>query len=157
MKISVQQQDFDVSVETQQLCAGRLDIGAVASFTGLVRDTSADKNLLALELEHYPGMTESALQAIADQAEERWDIQDLTIIHRVGRLAPADNIVLVIVVSAHRKDAFEACEFLMDYLKTQAPFWKKEITRTGENWVESRHSDQQAALRWKDGSSSRSK
>ena len=152
MKISVQQEDFDVSVETQLLCADRLDIGAVASFTGLVRDTSSDQNLLALELEHYPGMTESALQAIADQAIERWQIQDLTIIHRVGRLAPMDNIVLVIVVSAHRGDAFAACEFLMDYLKTQAPFWKKEITRKGDSWVESRHSDQQAAQRWKDGS-----
>ena len=149
MKIAVQQQDFDVSAETRELCSERRDIGAVASFSGLVRDVSDSENLLALELEHYPGMTEKALQSIAEDAQHRWDILDLTIIHRVGRLAPGDNIVLVVVASAHRRDAFEACEFLMDYLKTQAPFWKKEICKDGESWVASRHSDQQAAQRWK--------
>ena len=149
MKIAVQQQDFDVSAETRELCSERRDIGAVASFSGLVRDVSDSENLLALELEHYPGMTEKALQSIAEDARHRWDILDLTIIHRVGRLVPGDNIVLVVVASAHRRDAFEACEFLMDYLKTQAPFWKKEISKKGESWVDSRHSDHQAAQRWK--------
>jgi len=114
-----------------------------------VRDKSADQNLLALELEHYPGMTEKALTAIGEQALARWDIDDVAMIHRVGRLEPGANIVLVVVISAHRKDAFEACEFLMDYLKTQAPFWKKEITKNGERWVEFKHSDQQASDRWK--------
>jgi len=113
-----------------------------------VRDKSVDQNLLALQLEHYPGMTEKALGAIGEQALARWDIEDLAMIHRVGRLAPGDNIVLVVVISAHRKDAFEASEFLMDYLKTQAPFWKKEITRNGEQWVAFKQSDQQASDRW---------
>lgn len=149
MKIAVQQEDFDVAAETRLLCEGRNDVGAVASFTGLVRDMSSDASLEALQLEHYAGMTERALGTIADSAMQRWDILDLTVIHRVGRLQPGDNIVLVVVISAHRRDAFEACEFLMDYLKTQAPFWKKEITRDGESWVASRSSDQQAAERWK--------
>ena len=148
MKIAVQQEDFDVSHETRRLCEGRRDIGAMVSFSGLVRDMSSDASLVALELEHYPGMTEKALQAIAEEALARWDITDLTIIHRVGRLQPADNIVLVITASAHRREAFEACEFLMDYLKTRAPFWKKEITREGASWVASRSSDDQAAGRW---------
>ena len=148
MLISVQQQDFDVSDVSASLRSGRKDIGAIVAFSGLVRDLSSDNDLVAMELEHYPGMTEKALQQIADQAIQRWDIQDIAIIHRVGRLQPADNIVLVVVLSAHRKDAFEACAFLMDYLKTQAPFWKKEITRSGEHWVEARDSDQQAAKRW---------
>lgn len=149
MKISVQHEDFDLAEEARLLCNGRRDVGAVASFSGLVRDNSEQQDLLALELEHYPGMTEKALQDIAGQAKQRWNILDITVIHRIGRLEPADNIVLVVVISAHRKEAFAACEFLMDYLKTRAPFWKKEITRDGEQWVASRDSDQAAADRWK--------
>jgi molybdopterin synthase catalytic subunit len=148
MLISVQQEDFDVAEVSAKLCENRHDIGAITTFSGMVRDKSPDKNLLALELEHYPGMTEKALQAIADEAMQRWDIDDLAMIHRVGQLKPAENIVLVVVISAHRKDAFEASEFLMDYLKTKAPFWKKEITRNGEQWVEAKQSDQQASERW---------
>ena len=148
MHISVQAEDFNVSDITDMLCASRHDIGAVVSFSGRVRDTSTSQNLLALQLEHYPGMTEKALQSIARQAMEQWDIDDLAIIHRIGRLEPAENIVLVVVISAHRKQAFDACEFLMDYLKTQAPFWKKEITVEGESWVEAKQSDQQASERW---------
>ena len=150
MIISVQQEDFDVSAITRQLCAQRRDVGAVASFTGLVRDQSSTEDLVALELEHYPGMTQKALETIAQQAMQRWDIPDLAIIHRVGKLLPQDNIVLVVTISAHRKDAFDACAFLMDYLKTQAPFWKKEITRDGESWVASRASDEHAAQSWED-------
>jgi molybdopterin synthase catalytic subunit len=148
MKIAVQHEDFDLSAETRRLCEGRHDIGATVSFSGLVRDMSSDQSLVALELEHYPGMTEKALTEIANEACARWEITDLTIVHRVGRLAPGDNIVLVITASPHRREAFEACEFLMDYLKTRAPFWKKEVTRQGESWVASRDSDSQAAERW---------
>ena len=148
MLISVQTQDFDIADVSDELSTDRRDIGAITTFCGQVRDKSPDQNLLALELEHYPGMTEKALSAIGQQALDRWDIDDLAMIHRVGRLAPGENIVLVVVISAHRKDAFEACEFLMDYLKTQAPFWKKEITRDGEQWVEFKQSDQQASDRW---------
>ncbi len=148
MLISVQQENFDVAAVTRKLSANRQDIGAVVTFSGLVRDQSSEKNLIALELEHYPGMTEKALGEIADQAMQRWDIADLAIIHRIGRLKPAENIVMVAVISAHRKEAFNACEFLMDYLKTQAPFWKKEITSQGEKWIEFKQSDQQAANRW---------
>jgi len=149
MLISVQQKDFDLSAVTRNLCQGRKDLGAIVTFSGIVRDQSSDHNLIALELEHYPGMTEKALESIAESAQQRWNIQDLAIIHRVGRLNPADNIVLVVVISAHRKHAFEACEYLMDYLKTKAPFWKKEITHDGEVWVDSKASDTSAADRWK--------
>ncbi|MBC8508853.1 MAG: molybdopterin synthase catalytic subunit MoaE [Chloroflexi bacterium] len=148
MYISVQTEDFDAAEVSRSLRGERLDIGALVSFTGLVRDHSTNHNLLALELEHYPGMTEKALRSIADSALQQWDIDDLAIIHRVGRLRPAENIVLVVVLSAHRRQAFEACEFLMDYLKTRAPFWKKEITVEGESWVEAKQSDQQASERW---------
>lgn len=148
MIILVQTEDFDINELTSRLCDQRQDIGAVVTFCGLVRDQSSDRNLLALELEHYPGMTEKSLQVIAEQAMHRWDIVDLAIIHRVGKLQPGDNIVAVVVISAHRREAFEAAEFLMDYLKTQAPFWKKEITRQGEQWVEARHSDEKQARRW---------
>ncbi len=150
MYISVQVEDFDVKDIISRLCDERRDIGAIVTFSGLVRDQSVDHNLLALELEHYPGMTEKALQSIAEQAMQRWDIDDLAILHRVGRLEPSDNIVLAVVISAHRKQAFEACEFLMDYLKTRAPFWKKEITKQGETWVEARQSDTDAASGWQD-------
>ena len=149
MLISVQYDDFDVTAVTQKLCGKRKDIGAVVTFSGMVRDQSMDQNLVALELEHYPGMTEKALEDISNSAMQRWDIDDLAIIHRVGQLKPAENIVMVAVISAHRKEAFDACEFLMDYLKTQAPFWKKEITKQGEKWIEFKQSDQQAADNWK--------
>ncbi len=149
MLISVQQEDFDVAAVSKKLTANRNDIGAVVTFSGMVRDQSSDQNLIALELEHYPGMTEKALEEIANSAMKRWDIEDLAIIHRIGKLKPAENIVMVVVISAHRKEAFNACEFLMDYLKTQAPFWKKEITRQGEEWIEFKQSDQQAADNWK--------
>ncbi|MBC8211131.1 MAG: molybdenum cofactor biosynthesis protein MoaE [Gammaproteobacteria bacterium] len=149
MYISVQTEDFDAAAISRQLCKNRTDIGAIVTFSGLVRDRSEAQNLLALELEHYPGMTEKALETIANSAFDQWDIDDLAIIHRVGRLERSANIVLVVVVSAHRKQAFEACEFLMDYLKTRAPFWKKEITRDGESWVDFKASDQQASERWK--------
>ena len=138
---------FAAGAELDAFSATARGAGAVVSFSGVVRGN--DRQLSAMMIEHYPGMTEKALQSIAEDAQHRWDILDLTIIHRVGRLAPGDNIVLVVVASAHRRDAFEACEFLMDYLKTQAPFWKKEICKDGESWVASRHSDQQAAQRWK--------
>ena len=150
MLISVQIEDFDVKDIISRLCEERTDIGAIVTFSGLVRDRSERQDLVALELEHYPGMTEKSLQAIADMAMERWDIDDLAVVHRVGRLEPADNIVLVVVISAHRKQAFDACEFLMDYLKTQAPFWKKEITSQGEAWVEAKQSDSDAASSWQD-------
>lgn len=149
MYISVQKEDFDVAKIIDRLRARRKDIGAIVTFSGLVRDLSPDQNLIALELEHYPGMTEKALKSIAHSAMEKWDIIDLLIIHRVGRLRPADNIVIVAVASAHRKQAFEACEYLMDYLKTLAPFWKKEITQQGELWVEAKESDKQAVELWK--------
>jgi len=148
MLIKVQREDFDVAAVTQELCLNRKDIGAVVTFSGLVRDQSTDQNLIALELEHYPGMTEKALGSISVSAMQRWDIDDLAIIHRVGKLKPAENIVMVAVISAHRKDAFDACEYLMDYLKTKAPFWKKEITKQGEEWVEFKQSDQHASDRW---------
>lgn len=149
MLISVQQDDFDVSEITRKLTVNRQDNGAIVTFSGLVRDQSSEQNLIALELEHYPGMTEKALENIANTALQRWQINDLAIIHRVGKLTPGENIVMVVVVSAHRKDAFDACEFLMDFLKTEAPFWKKEITRQGEQWVEFKQTDQHAAERWK--------
>lgn len=148
MHIAVQTGDFDVDALCRALIGPRKDIGAVVTFTGLVRDRSEARNLLALELEHYPAMTEKALREIGEQALERWDIDDLAIVHRVGRLAVGEDIVAVVVISAHRRDAFEAAEFLMDFLKTRAPFWKKEITTDGETWVEARSSDDEAAERW---------
>ena len=150
MKISVQTTDFDVGAEIAALRNGNPAIGAIASFIGLVRDINDGSGVSALALEHYPGMTEKALNSIAEQAAARWDVLGCTVIHRVGELKPADQIVLVIVASAHRGHAFDACEFIMDYLKTQAPFWKKERTAQGERWVDSRDSDAEAALRWKE-------
>jgi len=141
MKISVQREEFDLSREVKAL-SGNPKIGAVASFIGQVRD-------VAMTLEHYPGMTEKALAAIVEQAKSRWQLIDCTVIHRFGELKPTDPIVLVVVASAHRGDAFAACEFLMDYLKTQAPFWKKEQTPDGARWVEAKAADDQAAERWK--------
>lgn len=148
MIVSVQREDFSVDQVTRELCGERRDIGAVVSFTGLVRDLTQHADLCALQLEHYPGMTERALESIATEACQRWDIEDVAIIHRVGKLLTQQNIVLVVTLSAHRKQAFEAAEFIMDYLKTRAPFWKKEITLDGEHWVEAHDADQDAAKRW---------
>lgn len=148
IQIAVQTESFDSSAIQQQITANRSDIGAIVSFTGLVRDFNEKPDVLSLTLEHYPGMTEKALQSIAEQACQRWSIQGLHIVHRVGCLYPADPIVLVMVASAHRQDAFEACAFVMDYLKTEAPFWKKENTKQGDYWVSARDSDQQAKHRW---------
>jgi molybdopterin synthase catalytic subunit len=147
--VRVQEQDFDLNAELAALTAGRTDIGALASFVGLVRDVNDGARVGGLALEHYPGMTERAIQAIVDEATARWQLQGATVIHRVGRLAPAERIVLVAVAASHRGAAFAACEFIMDYLKTRAPFWKKESTPEGERWVEARHSDDRAAERWK--------
>lgn len=140
MKISVQREDFDVGAEVRNISGGG-KVGAVASFVGLVRD-------VAMTLEHYAGMTEREITKIVEQAGERWKIMDATVIHRFGELEPAEQIVLVVVASAHRGDAFAACEFIMDYLKTRAPFWKKEHRPEGARWVEARSSDDAAAERW---------
>lgn len=145
--ISIQQQDFDVAAVNRQLLGERSNVGAIASFIGLVRDLPGEQ-LQQMTLEHYPGMTEKALQKIIDAASARWEIIDCAVIHRIGSLQPADQIVLVSVLSAHRKAAFEACEFIMDYLKTDAPFWKKEIDQQGEKWVAAKHSDNEAKQRW---------
>ncbi len=148
MTVRVQTSDFDVSRELAALRAGDRRVGAVAVFIGTVRDVNDEATIAALTLEHYPGMTEKALVAIVDEAKARWDILDALVIHRVGELAPADQIVLVAVTSAHRGEAFAACEFIMDYLKTRAPFWKKEATPDGVRWVDARASDDDAAARW---------
>jgi len=147
MLIRVQEEDFDIAEVNRQLCAGRSDVGAIASFIGLVRDLPQN-HLHKMTLEHYPGMTEKSLAKIVETAQQRWEILDAAIIHRVGELKPADQIVLVSVVSAHRKAAFAACEFIMDYLKTDAPFWKKETDEQGESWVEVKESDTEAKDKW---------
>ncbi|MGE4532808.1 molybdopterin synthase catalytic subunit MoaE [Halomonas sp.] len=146
--IRVQQAPFDAGEEQRALLAGRTDIGAVVSFTGLVRDFNERPEVAALTLEHYPGMTEAALADIVEEARERWPLDGVSVIHRVGRLAPGDPIVLVVVASAHRRAAFEACDFIMDYLKTRAPFWKKEHASDGDYWVSERDSDHADARRW---------
>ncbi|MBW8328403.1 MAG: molybdopterin synthase catalytic subunit MoaE [Thiobacillus sp.] len=148
MKILVQADAFDLGTEVDAMRQGRTDIGAIASFVGLARDINEGSGVAAMTLEHYPGMTEKALAALVDAAYARWTLQDVTVIHRIGRLLPGDPIVLVAVASRHRGEAFAACEFIMDYLKTQAPFWKKEETSEGERWVEARASDDAAAARW---------
>ena len=148
MQIRVQTDPFDLGQEVDALRAGRLDVGAVASFVGYARDINDGSGVTAMTLEHYPGMTEKALATLVDEAAARWSLIDATIIHRVGRLLPGDPIVLVAVASRHRGDAFAACEYLMDALKTRAPFWKKEETPDGERWVEARVSDDVAAARW---------
>ena len=148
MKILVQTDPFDLGAEVAAMSRGRTDIGAIASFVGLARDLNEGSGVAAMTLEHYPGMTEKALAALVDEANTRWTLLDVTVIHRVGRLLPGDPIVLVVVASSHRGEAFAACEFIMDYLKTQAPFWKKEETPEGERWVEARASDDAAAARW---------
>jgi molybdopterin synthase catalytic subunit len=149
MKILVHESDFDPGAEIAALHAGQPRVGAVASFVGLVRDLNEGQGVTALTLEHYPAMTEKSLREIVEQAMARWDLLDVTVIHRVGRLMPLDRIVFVGVASMHRGDAFAACEFIMDYLKTRAPFWKKEGTPEGDKWVDARASDETAADRWK--------
>jgi molybdopterin synthase catalytic subunit len=148
MAVRVQAQDFDAGAEMAALRKGDARVGAVASFIGVVRDLNEGDRVSEMTLEHYPGMTERALEKIVEEARSRWDILDALVIHRVGRLQPTDQIVLVVVTSAHRGEAFQACEFLMDYLKTRAPFWKKEQTGQGGRWVEARAADDSAAERW---------
>ena len=147
-KILVQSEDFSLGAEVDALRCGNAGIGAIASFVGLVRDSNDGAGVSTLTLEHYPAMTKKALADIVEQARTRWKVIDATVIHRVGELKPTDQIVLVVVASGHRGDAFLACEFIMDYLKTRAPFWKKESTPQGERWVEARASDDTASSRW---------
>lgn len=148
MKIAVQTHAFDLAEEIGALYRDNPKVGAVASFLGVVRDLNAGQDVRAMTLEHYPGMTEKALAGIVDEARARWALLDVTVIHRVGPLMPCDPIVLVAVAGAHRGECFAACEFIMDYLKTRAPFWKKESTPAGEQWVDARESDAAAAERW---------
>jgi molybdopterin synthase catalytic subunit len=147
-RVCIQTQDFDLGAEVARLRAGDGGVGAVASFIGTVRERSDGQTVRAMELEHYPGMTEAAIEAMIDQALARFDIRAARVVHRVGLLQAGEQIVLVAVSSAHRGDAFQACEFLMDYLKTQAPFWKKETTPEGAHWVDARVTDDQALARW---------
>ena len=146
--VSIQTQDFDVSQELAALRAGDARVGAVCAFLGTVRERNDGSAVASMELEHYPGMTEKSISAMMDQAQKRFDIYAARVIHRVGLLHPEDQIVWVAVTSAHRGESFKACEFLMDYLKTQAPFWKKEVTPEGARWVDARVSDDQALARW---------
>ena len=149
MAVRVQTQDFDIATEIATLTAGRTDIGAVVTFTGLVRGSAGGRDLLSMTLEHYPGMTEAELETIEAEANARWPLQASLIIHRVGELQPGANIVLVITASPHRQAAFQAAEFLMDYLKTRAPFWKKETLADGQStWVDARETDNAAVERW---------
>jgi molybdopterin synthase catalytic subunit len=147
--IKVQREDFDVGAELKALTDGRTDVGGLASFVGLVRDMASGAAVSTMTLEHYPGMTEKQLAAIEAEAQERWPLQASLIIHRYGRLEPGEQIVLVATASAHRQAALEACAFLIDWLKTQAPFWKLEDTEQGAQWVEARASDDEAAARWR--------
>ena len=148
MTVRVQREDFDIGAEIAAFRRADPGIGAIASFIGLVRDVNEGDAITGMTLEHYPGMTEKALAGIVAEAKSRWDIVDALVIHRVGELKPLDQIVLVVVTGGHRGAAFAACEFIMDYLKTQAPFWKKELTAQGARWVEARASDDHAAERW---------
>ncbi|MBU2641462.1 MAG: molybdopterin synthase catalytic subunit MoaE [Gammaproteobacteria bacterium] len=148
MKVVVQSEPFDLGAEVAAMSQKRTDIGAIASFVGLARDSNDGSGVQAMTLEHYPGMTEKALVTLVDEACVRWTLLDVTVIHRVGRLLPGDPIVLVAVASSHRGEAFAACEFIMDALKTRAPFWKKEETSEGERWVDAKASDDEAAERW---------
>ena len=150
MGVKVQSEDFDVASEVDALASGRTDIGAIVTFTGRVRDDDKGRPIKSMTLEHYPGMTEEELSRIEADANARWPLQASLIIHRTGELSPGDNIVLVVTASAHRQAAFEAAGFLMDYLKTRAPFWKKETGPAGESsWVEARENDETAATRWR--------
>lgn len=149
MSVRVQTEDFDIGAEISGMRRGNPAIGAIASFVGVVRDVNEGDIVADMTLEHYPGMTEKAIEDIIAQARGRWNVIDSLVVHRVGRLMPTEQIVLVIVASSHRGDAFAACEFIMDYLKTRAPFWKKESTQEGGRWVEARTSDDVAAERWR--------
>jgi molybdopterin synthase catalytic subunit len=151
--VRVQEADFDLTTEVAALRAGNPKIGAIATFTGVVRDLNEGDNVSQMTLEHYPGMTEKSITAIILEAQGRWQVMDALVIHRIGLLQPLDQIVLVAVTSAHRGDAFAACEFIMDYLKTRAPFWKKEKTVQGARWVDARATDDAAAARWRESSS----
>ncbi|MFQ5783328.1 MAG: molybdenum cofactor biosynthesis protein MoaE [Alphaproteobacteria bacterium] len=151
MTVRVQRDDFDPGAEIAALGEGRRGIGGVVAFVGLVRDVAGDTALEAMTLEHYPGMTERKLAAIEAEARARWPLEASLIVHRYGRLEPGERIVLVVTASAHRKAAFEACEFLIDWLKTRAPFWKLEETAEGERWVDARDADDDAAGRWGEG------
>ena len=148
LRIKVQESNFDVSDELATLRKDQPGVGAVVSFVGVVRDLNDDLSVSTMHLEHYPGMTERAIESIANEANDRWQLMGVTVIHRVGLLEPLDQIVLVAVASAHRGDAFDACEFIMDYLKTRAPFWKRETTPDGDRWVDARATDDKAAERW---------
>ncbi|MDD5241238.1 MAG: molybdopterin synthase catalytic subunit MoaE [Sulfuricella sp.] len=148
MTVHVQTEDFDIGAEILKLRQGNTGIGAIASFVGLVRDLNKDTAVTEMVLEHYPGMTEKALIEIVEEAKRRWNLINALVIHRIGPLRPTDQIVLVVTSSAHRHEAFAACEFIMDYLKTRAPFWKKEQTAEGAHWVDARESDETAAQRW---------
>ncbi len=149
--IRVQREKFDLGAEVARMTEGNHGIGGVCAFVGLVRDVAGDRPIQAMTLEHYTAMTEKALAAIEAEARDRWPLEDSLIIHRYGRLEPGDPIVLVAVASAHRQAAFEACQFLVDWLKTRAPFWKRESKASGESWVEARMSDDAAAERWAKG------
>jgi molybdopterin synthase catalytic subunit len=146
--IRIQEADFDVGQEIAALTKGRIDIGAVVSFSGICRGSENGEPIAALTLEHYPGMAEAEIKRHTDEATSRWPLSGLTVIHRVGRIVPGENIVLVLAASAHRQAAFEAAEFLMDYLKASAPFWKREETAAGTGWIEARDHDDAAAARW---------
>ncbi len=147
-RVSIQTADFNLAQEVDQLRAGDKRVGAVCTFTGTVRDRNDGLNVSSMELEHYPGMTEKAIEAMIDEAMLRFDIFGVRVVHRIGVLQPLDQVVLVAVTSAHRGQSFQACEFLMDYLKTQAPFWKKEQTAEGARWVDARVSDDAALAKW---------
>ena len=149
LSVSVQEADFDFKHEHAQLVSRDKGVGAVVAFVGMVRDLNLADDVVALELEHYPGMTEKSLMRIAEQAAQRWSLQAARIVHRVGKMYPGDQIVMVLTASAHRGDAYEANQFMMDYLKTKAPFWKKEWTPEGPRWIEARDSDDHAAAKWK--------
>jgi len=148
LSVSIQAEDFDVSHELAQLRANDARVGAVCSFVGTVRERNEGSDVSSMELEHYPGMTEKSITSMMEEAAKRFDIHGARVIHRIGLLQPQDQIVLVAVTSAHRGMSFQACEFLMDYLKTQAPFWKKEVTPEGARWVDARVSDDKALARW---------
>ena len=149
LHISIRNQNFDINQEIKQLSSGNLNIGGIVSFLGIVRDLSKNNNLKFMEIEHYPGMTETALMEICNEAKTRWEIQAISVIHRIGKLYPGDQIVLVATFSEHRADALKACEFLIDWLKTKAPFWKLEESKEGKVWVEEKKSDLKAANKWK--------
>jgi molybdopterin synthase catalytic subunit len=149
LSVAVQSEDFDLGREYAALLADDRGIGAIVAFVGTVRDLNLAEDVVALELEHYPGMTEKSLSKILEASVERWSLQGARIVHRVGKMYPGDQIVMVLTASAHRGDAYEANNFIMDYLKTEAPFWKKEWTPEGPRWIEARDSDEQAAARWK--------